>query len=103
MGNDYLIGYLGSEIAMQIKKEEEQKDKSEDFDAGFKIPETKTVMSELDELYMEALREEHKEEMEQDEKEGKPKKKRRGGVICICGAPGCGIGPMQERQGQDAE
>lgn len=85
-----------------IKKDEEQKEKEKDFDAGFKVPETKSIMSDLDSAYMEALREEHKEEMEQDEKEGKPKKKRRGNVICICGAPQCRIGPMQEREGTDA-
>lgn len=85
----------------QIKKDEE-KDKSEDFDAGFKPPETKEMVSELDSLYMEALRDEHKEEMEEAEKQGKPKKKRRGNIICICGCPGCGIGPMQQKGGGDA-
>lgn len=83
----------------QIKKEEKQKEASDDFDAGFKVPDTKNLVNELDSLYMEALREEHKEEMEEADKKGQAKKQRRGGLICCCGAPGCSIGPMEQREG----
>ena len=43
-----------------------------------------------------------KDENEKEAKAGRKPKQRRGGMICICGNPGCGIGPMEETNGQEA-
>ena len=82
---------------MSQKTKEYQKDEDEDsFDAGFDIPQTKSALNSL----QQALWDAHQEENEEDKKQGKPKKQKRGGVICVCGNPSCGIGGFVERQGQ---
>lgn len=81
--------------------DDKDKDKDENnFDAGFTIPTTKPIVDELEEAFKLELQREHREETEELEKEGKNNKKarqRQGGIICCCGAPGCGIGPMVEK------
>lgn len=83
-------------------KEPGEKDE-DDFTAGFKIPSVKQVLGGLDEaiLRKEQLVKEHQEESEQQDKDKKKKpKQKRSGLICYCGAPGCGIGPMVETEKQ---
>lgn len=63
------------------------------------LPSTSSAKSAL----QEALQATHQEEEEEDKKKGKPKKKRPPSKICICGHPSCGIGPMQEKQGEEVE
>jgi len=76
----------------QIFKDPKEND--DDFDAGFKIPDTKSIMQRL--LYSE-----HQEETEEDKKQGKkPKQKPKKSSICMCGSPACGIGPFVETQGE---
>lgn len=79
----------------RFNKEKQEEDNS--FDAGFKIPETKGVLSNL----KSAARLAHMQEQEEDEKAGKPKKKRPRRSICYCEDPSCGIGPFIETQGGD--
>lgn len=78
---------------------EDEDDGENPFGAGYKLPETKNVTDNL----ADALRSLHKEEQEEDEKAGKPKKKRPKRQICFCGDPSCGIGPFKETQGGDEE
>jgi hypothetical protein len=75
-------------------------DDDNSFDAGFKIPETKSVLAGL----QDQLRGQHQEEMdEEDKKKGKNKKrqKRPGGEICCCGNPFCRIGPFNQIEGKE--
>lgn len=64
----------------------------------FEIPDAKSVLSGLGETIDERqkIRREHDEANEKDNKKGKKKarKQKRGGEICCCGNPHCGIGPM---------
>ncbi len=71
----------------QKEKEEEQ----EEFDVGFKIPDTKT------DRITEILRKEHNKLNELEDPKKKKKQKRGKSIICCCGEEGCGIGPMKER------
>lgn len=67
-----------------------------DFSAGFKIPETRLG------TIQDVLQRAHQDEDEKSEREGKPKKRnKRKNIICCCGSPGCGIGPMQETEVQN--
>lgn len=81
-------------------------DEKNDFDVGFKIPNTKGLMQKLDDSYISTLQNEHKQEEEEDKKKGDKAKKRqkpRGGTICCCHAPGCRIGPFVEKSGGEGE
>lgn len=83
-----------------IMKEQKQETVDDSFEADFKIPETTTLLAELNDVFMEELRAEHKFEMEEIEKNEPNKNKvrqRQGGVICCCGEASCRIGPMMER------
>jgi hypothetical protein len=80
-----------------------QKDPIEDsFDAGFKIPDTKSILQRLETSSKDILRQEHKEEMSEEEKPGKQKKRQKpkGGSVCCCEDPNCRIGPFIEKQGE---
>lgn len=68
--------------------EEEQEDQE-----LFEIPDTSAALKSIEQA---ALQQEHVEEEEEEKKQGKKKRQPRKGVLCICGRPGCGIGPMQE-------
>ncbi len=77
---------------------------NDDFDVGFKVPETKTVLGGIDEALRKQselfkAHQDQNEKEEQDEKEGKKRpvrKPKRGGQICMCGNPACGIGEMRQ-------
>lgn len=84
----------------QFKKAGEDDDN--DFDAGFKIPETKSTLFEKEKRYN-AHVEQQDEEDKEDKKKGKPKKKKRTAAICCCGNPHCRIGPFSESREGDAE
>lgn len=77
----------------KMKPEEE---KENDFDCGFKIPDTKSVLSSL----TEQLQKDHQAQSEEEEKNGTKNKRqqKRGGTICMCEEPNCRIGPMIERK-----
>ena len=83
-------------------------DEGNDFSAGFKIPETKSVLEKLPDRN--AIQADHQRQMEEeDEKEkkknGKPKKRQRRPKtsICFCGNPHCGIGPFVETEGGEVD
>lgn len=80
----------------QIFKEKD-KEEEDTFDAGFKIPDTKSTIAAL----KQALRTEHQQLTEEEEKQGKGQKEnrrqRQGGAICCCGDTNCRIGPFTER------
>lgn len=70
-----------------------EKEKDDEIEgSGIVIPETKSVSDAL----MGAVQQAHKEETEEDEKQGKPKKQKRGGSICFCMDPNCRIGEFIE-------
>jgi len=76
---------------------------------NYQLPDTKNILQKLDDAYAEELKDEHKQEMEEEEKQDKgkaaAKKKKRtaGGQICVCGSPGCYIGPMRGTDGKEVE
>lgn len=83
----------------KIKDNEEKSD--DEFDCGFKIPDTKSLLQRLDSSFKEVLQQEHKEQTKEDDKNGvKKKQKPKGGTICMCESPGCSIGPFIEKQGE---
>lgn len=82
---------------------QQQKQYGSDEDTSepiFKIPEVKSVLGGID-AYKAAVRQEHQELTEEEEKTGKGKQRQRpkGGTVCFCGNPSCGIGPFVERAG----
>ena len=72
-------------------------DEENDFTAGFKIPETKSVLDDANKF----IREQHQEDMkelEEAEKKGQAKRQKpKPGVICFCLEPSCRIGGFIER------
>jgi len=65
----------------------------------FKIPETKSILSSLQDTLQAAHQEMEQEEDEKDKKDGKPKKKKKkSNAICCCGNAFCRIGPFTETQ-----
>lgn len=77
----------------------EQKEEENSFDAGFKLPETKSIQQRL----MATNHQLQREDEEEKEKQGKPQKKRqkpKKTSICFCGHPTCTIGPFVETQGE---
>jgi len=82
------------------QKQKEYGTDEEDAGIGFKIPKLDSVMGGIDDLRAN-MRQEHQELMEEEEKSGKAKKRQKpkGGTICFCGSPSCGIGPFVERSG----
>lgn len=84
----------------QKRKQYEPEPAENDFDVGYKLPQTKDMTDALGD----ALREEHRQETEEDEKQGnKKKKKRPNHTICCCGAPHCRIGPFVEKRGEEGD
>lgn len=81
-----------------LYKEKKQDSDDNDFDVGFKIPDTKNLLERLKAESLSILKQEHKEEMEEEKKQGKPKKSRQGGTICCCGESHCSIGPMVSKE-----
>ncbi len=84
------------------EREPESKEASDSFDSGIVLPDTKSVLSDLEKAFLSELQREHREETKQEDKEGKSSTKKRreqkrGGIICMCMAEGCGIGPMIEK------
>lgn len=83
-------------MEQKFKKPEEE----DNFDAGFKIPDTKSALAGLSN----ALYNEHRQIEEEEEKQGTDKAKKRqkpkGGTICVCGHPSCRIGGFVEKQGE---
>jgi coproporphyrinogen III oxidase len=71
------------------------RESEEESDNSFEIviPETKGILDGL----AQAIRQEHQQESEENEKQGKPQKQRRGGTICFCGVEHCRIGPFVEK------
>lgn len=83
-------------------QEQEQEEKQPGIDLGYEIPDVKNAVDWL----TAAIQEEHKQEMEEDEKAkkaGKPRKrvKRAGGQICFCMSPSCTIGEFIQRPDSD--
>lgn len=80
---------------------EEKEDTEDDFDAGFKIPDTTSALKGITEALQENHQLQEQRESEEEKKAPDKKKKRQeqrgGGVICCCMREGCGIGPMLER------
>jgi hypothetical protein len=78
-------------------------DEDDSFDAGFKIPDTKSILEKLpDRAEIQADHQKQMEEEDEKEKKGgkKPKKRqKRGGTCCFCGVPNCRIGPFVETEG----
>jgi len=75
-----------------------------EFSLGLKLPSVGSVLDKLDNALgdIDLLAKQHQDENEKEAKAGRKPKQRRGGMICICGNPGCGIGPMEETNGQEA-
>lgn len=83
----------------KVKDNEEKP--ADDFDCGFKIPETKSLLQRMESSFKNVLQQEHEEQTKEDDKKGvKKKQKPRGGTICMCGHPPCGIGPFIEKNGE---
>ncbi len=79
----------------QKQKQGDQEQESKTLE--LELPNTQSTKDAL----TEALQATHQEEEEEDKKKGKPKKKRPPSKICICGSPHCGIGPFNEKQGEE--
>lgn len=86
-------------MGFDYKKKGEDEDNG--FDVGFKVPDTKSLLEKLTTSIntKEQIAKEHQEENEKQGKNKKPKQKR-GGLVCFCEDPSCGIGPMVEKQGE---
>lgn len=87
----------------KFKKPGEEDDN--DFDAGFKIPDTKSFLakSEAGGLAFEHTQQQEAED-EEDKKKGKPKrKKKQSTAICCCGSPHCRIGPFTETESRSSD
>ncbi|MHC5536711.1 hypothetical protein ACYOEI_00370 [Singulisphaera rosea] len=81
---------------MELKFKPTEQKEDDTFDAGFKLPDTKSILERLEVAAKDELRREHKEEMEKEEKAGK-KRQKRGGSVCCCEDPHCRIGPFIEK------
>ena len=80
-------------------KDLDQEQEDDGFDVGFQLPDTQSLLQRLESAEKNELRREHREAMEEEEKQGKPKKRqRRGGTVCMCEDPNCRIGPFLEKQ-----
>lgn len=82
----------------QLFKEQKPEEQN-DFDAGFKLPNTKSIQQKIAFGQHQA----QMEEEEKAEKAGQPRKKRqkpKKTCICFCGNPSCTIGEFVETQGE---
>lgn len=79
-------------------KDQKQDDEGGEFSLGFKIPKPSSILDKLDKATgdIDLLAKQHTDENEKEAKAGRKPKQRRGGMICMCGSPHCGIGPMLE-------
>ena len=92
-----------------FKDKDKDESETEDFDAGFTVPNTADLISRLELAEKQELVREHQQLMDEEDKEdvkkGKAKRERKpkqNNVICFCGSPPCRIGPFVNADGSEA-
>lgn len=86
-------------MAREFKTRQGADDGENENGLNFQKPETQGTIQTGKDL----IKQMHILETEEDEKAGKPKKKRPPREVCFCGDPSCGIGPFIASEGGEED